>query len=205
MNNEINHYVNLWKMTGNDLVDGVNIIKTWLCNGSDGQTYPINDYYLKKIEIPDNEIKYWDFAKIEAEWDDIIGFKHEYTIDDPELDNIAKEIDKELREFIDKCNYDHSICCDFPKDEPKKTKDYYVATYKSKYSFGCVGSLIFETEDEAWNCALNDSNEYLKGRNGQNEYRRGNRRITFTSLNNNEDDCIWEIQKMKMSKEANDL
>lgn len=116
MSSELNHIVNLWKMTGNDQVDGINIIKTWLCNGTDGQTYSIDDYYLEKIKLNDYEIRYFDFVKIETEWNDIIGYKHDYKIDDSELTNIAMEIDKDLRDFIDKCNFDHNICCNFPKD-----------------------------------------------------------------------------------------
>lgn len=80
----------------------LNIIKSWLCNSTDGQTYSINDRFLPRIHIPDD--LEWDFGDIEEEWDDIIGWKHDYRVDDIEMEKRAAQILCDINEFVNKVN-----------------------------------------------------------------------------------------------------
>ena len=79
----------------------INIIKSWLIGCSDGQTYPINDRFLPRIKGLN-----FNFEQIEEQWDNIIGFKTDYKIDDPNLDKVANDILKNINEFIDNMNKD---------------------------------------------------------------------------------------------------
>lgn len=78
--------VNLWS-EDTDL----NIVKTWLVNGTGGQTYSISDCFLPRIKI-DEDVYDYDYCGIEGAVDEIIGYKHDYKLDDPELEVRAKEI-----------------------------------------------------------------------------------------------------------------
>lgn len=77
----------------------LNIIKSWLCDSTDGQTYSINDRFLPRIKIPD-ELE-WDFG---GDWDEIIGWKHDYKVDDPEMQKRAEEMLRDINAFIRKVN-----------------------------------------------------------------------------------------------------
>ena len=79
----------------------LNIIKSWLVGCSDGQTYPINDRFLPRI----NGLEF-NFERIEEEWDNIIGWKNDYNIDDPNLEKVASDMLKNINEFIEKVNKD---------------------------------------------------------------------------------------------------
>ena len=79
----------------------INIIKSWLVGCSDGQTYPIIDRFLPRIKSLN-----MDFDNIEEAWDDIIGWKYDYKIDDPKLNDVANDILKNINEFIDTVNKD---------------------------------------------------------------------------------------------------
>lgn len=79
-----------------------NIVRSWLLGGTDGQTYPLNDRFLPRIHVPDSVV--YDFGDIESEWDDIIGWKYDYKIDDPELEAKTNEIVKKLNLFIANIN-----------------------------------------------------------------------------------------------------
>ena len=80
----------------------LNIIKSWLCNATDGRTYSICDRFLPRIKIPE-ELE-WDFCDIEIEWDEIIGWKHDYKGDDPEMEKRAEEMLANINSFIEKVN-----------------------------------------------------------------------------------------------------
>lgn len=79
----------------------INIIKSWLVGCSDGQTYPINDRFLKRINGLD-----MNFDCIEEAWDNIIGWKYDYKVDDPKLSEVANDILKNINEFIENVNKD---------------------------------------------------------------------------------------------------
>lgn len=79
----------------------INIIKSWLIGCSDGQTYPINDRFLPRIKC----LKF-NFDRIEEQWDNIIGYKSDYKIDDPNLERVANDMLKNINEFIDNVNKD---------------------------------------------------------------------------------------------------
>ena len=119
----------------------INIIKSWLIGCSDGQTYPINDRFLPRIKC----LKF-NFDRIEEQWDNIIGFKTDYKIDDPNLDKVANDILKNINEFIDNMNKD-----------PQK----YFGDGKKKYVVhmsAVVDNIIegyFDSEEEAKKFALN--------------------------------------------------
>lgn len=78
--------VNLWSEDSD-----FNVVKTWLVGGTDGQTYSITDRFLPKLKIDESKYCY-DYCDIEERIDNIIGFKHDYKLDDPMLDHAAQEM-----------------------------------------------------------------------------------------------------------------
>jgi hypothetical protein len=89
---------NLWSEDS-----AVNVVKTWLVGGTSGQTYTVTDLFLPKLKV--DETKYVvDYCDIESKIDEIIGYKHDYKLDDPELPVRAQEIISGLEEFIEKVN-----------------------------------------------------------------------------------------------------
>lgn len=88
-----------------------NICKSWLCGSTDGQTYAINEYFGKKITIPAgmSETEFWNKADdffVWQKWEDAIGYKHDYKIDDPAVDEEAKRMVKDLNALIDRLSAD---------------------------------------------------------------------------------------------------
>ena len=79
----------------------INIIKSWLIGCSDGQTYPINDRFLPRIKGLE-----FNFERIEEQWNNIIGYKCDYKIDDPNLEKVASDMLKNINEFIENVNKD---------------------------------------------------------------------------------------------------
>ena len=79
----------------------INIIKSWLIGCSDGQTYPINDRFLPRIKRLE-----FNFERIEEQWDNIIGYKCDYKIDDPNVEKVANDILNNINEFIENVNKD---------------------------------------------------------------------------------------------------
>lgn len=79
----------------------LNIVKSWLVGCSDGQTYPINDRFLSRIKNLN-----FNFDRIVEQWDNIIGWKYDYKIDDPKLNDVANDILKNINEFIENVNKD---------------------------------------------------------------------------------------------------
>jgi hypothetical protein len=96
----------------------LNIVKSWICGSTDGQTYSISDRFLPRIKIPDG--LEWDFCKIEMEWDEIIGWKHDYKVDDPKMEKKAEEILSNINAFIEKVNTEPQKYFDSEEDKPKK-------------------------------------------------------------------------------------
>ena len=117
----------------------INIIKSWLIGCSNGQTYPINDRFLPRIKALN-----MDFDNIEEAWDNIIGWKYDYKIDDPKLNDVANDILKSLNEFIDTVNKD-------PQKYLGSKKKYRV------HMSAVVDNIIegyFDSEEEAKNFAI---------------------------------------------------
>ena len=79
----------------------INIIKSWLVGSSNGQTYPINDRFLPRI----NGLEF-NFERIEEQWNNIIGYKCDYKINDPNLEKVASDMLKNINEFIENVNKD---------------------------------------------------------------------------------------------------
>ena len=126
----------------------INIIKSWLVGCSDGQTYPIIDRFLPRIKSLN-----MDFDNIEEAWDDIIGWKYDYKIDDPKLNDVANDILKNINEFIDTVNKD-----------PQK---YLGSKKKKKYRVrisAVVDNVIegyFDSKEEAENFAMSRGRSLL--------------------------------------------
>lgn len=132
----------------------INIIKSWLIGCSDGQTYPINDRFLPRI----NDIEI-NFYKIEEDWNNIIDYEYYYKIDDPNLEKVANNMLKNINEFIENVNKD-----------PQK----YFGDCKKKYVVrmsAVVDNIIegyFDSEEEAKKFALSRGRALLhdKGMDG---------------------------------------
>ena len=90
---------NLWEPTGDEYKDKVNIAKSWLMGASQGQTWPLDD--LLDIDVDRlQEIGFlYDYGGIESQFDEIVGYKHDYDPEDPELDRKAVEIVDGLEEL----------------------------------------------------------------------------------------------------------
>lgn len=90
---------NLWKPTGDEYKDKVNIAKSWLLGASQGQTWPLDD--LLDIDVDRlQEIGFlYDYGGIESKFDEIVGYKNDYDPEDPELEKKAVEIVDGLEEL----------------------------------------------------------------------------------------------------------
>ena len=124
----------------------INIIKSWLIGCSDGQTYPINDRFLPRIKFE------FDFDRIEEQWDNIIGYKCDYKIDDPNLDKVANDMLKNLNEFIENVNKD-------PKKFLGDVKKKYVVHMSAVVDNAIEG--YFDSEEEATNFAMSRGRSLL--------------------------------------------
>lgn len=85
-----------------------NICKSWLCGSTDGDTYSISAWFEKKLPArPDgvSESKYEEVVPYDlfysGRWEDSIGYKHDYKVDDPKVDDEARKMAKNLNEIID--------------------------------------------------------------------------------------------------------
>ena len=87
-----------------------NICKSWLCGSTDGQTYSISDWWDKKLlPCPEgsDRSKYDDILDscfAAEEWEDAIGYKHDYKVDDPKLDAEATAMVDRLDRYVAKLN-----------------------------------------------------------------------------------------------------
>ena len=114
-----------------------NICKSWLCDSTDGQTYSISDWFGKKI-IPCPEtisrITYENILEncfCTQEWEDSIGWKHDYTVDDPEVDEVASKMADDLNRYIEGLN-----------EKIRNAKDEPPAKYASAATSGYIMSAI---------------------------------------------------------------
>lgn len=119
-----------------------NICKSWLCNSTDGGTYSINDHFEGKMKCPANmsQDKFFqqtvDFFET-YEWNKAIGYKHDYKIDDPEVDKVANKMVKELNALIDRLKEDpdYRYWDDFGVwvlECKKNGEDYFTFRYKGE-------------------------------------------------------------------------
>lgn len=105
----------------------LNIVKSWLCGSTDGQTYSLGERFLTRITAPQAA---FNFDRIEGRWDDVIGYKHDFKVDDPALQSAAEDMLKRIEDFIAEVNADPDKF--FPKPEPytlselKGNIDYWV-------------------------------------------------------------------------------
>ena len=125
----------------------INIIKSWLIGCSDGQIYPINDRFLPRIR----GIEFND--RIEEQWDNIMGSKYDYKIDDPNLEKVANDILNNINRFIENVN----------KDPQKYLGDVKKKKYVVHMS-AVVDNTIegyFDSEEEATNSAMSRGRSLL--------------------------------------------
>lgn len=90
--------INLWSEDSD-----FNVVQTWLVGGTGGQTYSILDRFLPRIKIDEEKYDY-DFGDIETEVDEIIGYKHDYKLDDPDLIPRTWAIVDGLNAFVGEVN-----------------------------------------------------------------------------------------------------
>lgn len=88
-----------------------NICKSWLCDSTDGQTYSLSDWFGGKLhDCPADCPKelYWDEIITGCfnteEWEDAIGWRHDYMVDDPKVDEEAQAMADKLNAYIGKLN-----------------------------------------------------------------------------------------------------
>ena len=116
---------------------------------SDGQTYPINDRFLPRIKC----LKF-NFDRIEEQWDNIIGYKYDYKIDDPNLEKVANNMLKKLNEFIE----------NVIKDPQKYFGDRKMKKKYVVHMSAVVDNIIegyFDSEEEATNFAMSRGRSLL--------------------------------------------
>ena len=82
-----------------------NICLSWLCDSTDGQTYSISDWFGKKLKRPEGMDEYDWVNAIEGVfnwqvWEDAVGWKHDYRVDDPEAAVAAKKMVEDLNTII---------------------------------------------------------------------------------------------------------
>lgn len=200
--------INMWGMGATELEDDINIIKTWLVGGSEGQTYPINERFLARLKYDNKKYGWFDFGSIEEKWDSIIGYKYDYKLNDPNLETTAIKIRKELMEFIEDMNNNPDSY--FKKNVTKTDDDdglwvvTYLETNDGEYRFGNVNGHIFHSKDEAWLVALHDAEEYSKYNGYSNRVDKAHYRIdAIGEINEMWPStlmCRWEVQKVSWAK-----
>ena len=116
----------------------INVIKSWLIGSTGGQTYSISDRFLPRIKGHE-----FQFDCIDGEWNDIIGYKHDYKIGDPELDKEANRMLNDINKFIDDVNANPE------KYFGRKTKKY-VVRLSAVVDNVIEGMFESEAEARAW-------------------------------------------------------
>lgn len=87
-----------------------NICKSWLCGSTDGATWSLSAWFYKKItECPVgvDRVKYdCETSCIFSceEWEEAVGWEHDYKVDDPQVDAEAQAMANRLNAYIDKLN-----------------------------------------------------------------------------------------------------
>ena len=88
-----------------------NICLSWICDSTEGQTYSISDHFAKKMKRPENMSeddwydKIMDFFNWTV-WEEAVGWKHDYRVDDPAAHEVAERMVKELNALIERLNED---------------------------------------------------------------------------------------------------
>ena len=83
-----------------------NICKSWLCDSTGGQTYSLSDWFGKKL-VPCPAEFLWNELEgcfCSQEWEDSIGYKHDYKVDDPKVDEEAQAMADRINAYIGKLN-----------------------------------------------------------------------------------------------------
>lgn len=86
-----------------------NICLSWLCDSTDGQTYSISDWFGKKLKQPEgmDYDTWWNLLEGVFNWqvwEDTVGWKHDYRVDDPEAKKAAQEMEIGLNKLIELLN-----------------------------------------------------------------------------------------------------
>lgn len=90
-----------------------NICLSWLCGSTNGGTFNIGDHFGSKLKCPPSMkarrdewyVTSCDFL-VSQIWDDAIGGKHDYKVDDPEAHKRAKRMVRELNALVERFNKD---------------------------------------------------------------------------------------------------
>ena len=111
-----------------------NICKSWLCDSTDGQTYSISGHFGKKMRRPDgmDETEWWNLIEGFFNWqvwEDTIGWKHDYKVDDPEVDAAAQKMVDGLNDLINKLNENPRFWHD--EDKPVKSASTFYGDVKA--------------------------------------------------------------------------
>ena len=117
----------------------MNIVKTWLIGTTGGATYPITDWFLKKIHVDEKGCKFVADVVGGAAWDDCIGPCPYLRLDSPDLEDRAKEIIRSLNDLVDNINL-HPGEYGFPLNYEKKALRY--AEKVGVYEFKVNGHLM---------------------------------------------------------------
>ncbi len=138
----------------------INIVKSWLVGSTDGAPYSIKDRYLKLItnthivdftltKYPSTKPVYrYDFHEIEDEWDAIVGCKYDFSVDDPELDEVAERIDKELKELIANINQHPERY--FEEIKNNNHLEYYWVKQVGRITVASCDGVTYSSEEKCW-------------------------------------------------------
>lgn len=87
-----------------------NICKSWLCGSTDGATWSLSEWFNKKVaECPVgvDSVKYdceTDGIFSCEEWEEAVGWNHDYKVDDPKVDEEAQAMADRLNAYVEKVN-----------------------------------------------------------------------------------------------------
>ncbi len=87
-----------------------NICKSWLCGSTDGATWSLSEWFNKKVaECPvgvDREEYDCETDGIFSceEWEEAVGWEHNYKVDDPKVDAVALAMVIRLHAYVEKVN-----------------------------------------------------------------------------------------------------
>ena len=124
-----------------------NICLSWICDSTEGQTYSISDHFAKKMKRTENMSeddwidKTMDFFNWTV-WEEAVGWKHDYRVDDPAAQEVAARMVKELNALIERLNEDPDyLNWDgegvWLLECKKDGKDYFTFKYRGKKSNAC--------------------------------------------------------------------
>lgn len=105
-----------------------NICKSWLCNSTDGQTYSLSDWFGRKIHPCPVDVLSSDYENVlencfaSDEWEDSIGYFHDFKVDSKTTDIEAKKMANRLNAYIGKLNAKIDALKRIPPGEMKNMK-----------------------------------------------------------------------------------